>query len=359
MISQDLRCLAMVLFLAGGLPVLPAQGTGESRPASRTGRLEFVETKHDFGRIHDDRPVDWRFPFVNKASVPVTITDVSTTCGCTTTSLAKKTYEPGESGEIVATFNPLNRQGLEKKTIAVKTDDPEAKPINLELNVFVIPRIGLDNPAVFFGEVRFDAVSTNHVTKSVTLTSRVPGFEIKSATTNDPRFVVNALPPKTGEADGDKVTLFKYEISVVTDLPIGRHQAELRIDTNDLLKMQIRIPLIIEAYGALRVTPQPLALQMAKPGLPVDMFVLVASRDSKPFHITEATIMGCENMPLRTSIEPVAPGSEIGWRVHVLGTSPAGGSTIKGSLMLKTDNPSQPAVEVPITGYVLRKEQQH
>ena len=357
MIAQGLRGLVAVLLVAPGLSfVAPAQGAAESRAASRTGRLEFSETKHDFGRIKDDHPVDWRFPFTNKANVPVAITDVITTCGCTTFGPdVKKTYHPGESGAVVATFNPLNRQAMEKKIITIKTDEPDAKPINLELLVYVIPRIGIDHPAVFFGEVRFDSVAANHVSKSVTITSRVPTFVIKSVTSNDPRFVVKALPPTTGEADGDKVTFYKYDIEVVSDLPIGRHQADLRIDTNDPLKVQINIPLIIEAYGALRVTPQPLALQMATPGTPVDMFVTIASRDSKPFHITEAKITGCENMPLETRIEPVAPNSKIGWRVHVIGTSPAAGSTIKGALVLKTDDATQPVVEVPITGYVMRK----
>lgn len=361
MIANDLRCLlaGLSVFLLASNS-LPAQVAAQSRPASRrSSALEFPVPSHDIGRIHDDHPVDWKFPFTNKGTTPVTILDATTTCGCTTAAPDKKTYAPGESGEISATFNPMNRQAQEKKVITVKTDETDTAPIQLELNVFVIPRIGLDQPAVFFGEVRFDAVAANPVKKTITITSRVPTFEIKSATCSDEHFTVKALEPSTGEADGDKVTLHKYDITLVGNLPIGTNRAELRIATNDTLRSLIQIPLVVEAYGALRISPEPLALQMAASNVAVDNFVTIASRDLKPFHISDVKVTGCETMPLTTKVEPAAPGIETAWRVHVMGTSPAGGTHVKGALQLKTDCSAQPDIEVPIQGYVLRRQQQH
>lgn len=354
------RPFIVAALLIGMVSCLAGQAASETRAASRrTGRFAFAEVQHDLGRLHDDHPMDWRFAFTNGSSAQVTILKVETSCGCTTTNLTKMTYEPGASGEIVATFNPVNRQGKEKKVITVITDDPEAKSIALMLLVDVIPRIGIDYPALFFGEARFDTIATNPIKRTTTITSRVPTFAIKSATIDDQRFVLTTLAPASAEVDGDKVTLYKFDVTLTGNMPIGHQQAMLVIDTNDPLKARFSIPLIVEAYGDLRITPDPLALQMAASNVAVDSFVTIASRDSKPFHITEATIGGCETMPLKTVIEPVAPKSEIGWRVHVTGTSPAGGTHVVGMLKLKTDRASQPELDIPIRGYVLRKEQVH
>lgn len=63
------------------------------------------------------------FKFTNTADKDVTITNVQASCGCTTPSLPKYTYAPGESGEITAVFNIGNRQGMQVKQVTVSTDD--------------------------------------------------------------------------------------------------------------------------------------------------------------------------------------------------------------------------------------------
>lgn len=69
------------------------------------------------------------FKFTNTSDKDVTITNVQASCGCTTPSLSKYTYAPGESGEITAVFNIGNRQGLQVKQVTVSTDDGNAPEI--------------------------------------------------------------------------------------------------------------------------------------------------------------------------------------------------------------------------------------
>ena len=106
-------CFAAALGF-GILSGVAAQVPSETRSSSPSGgHFAFSEVQHDFGRIRDDHPVDWKFSFTNASSAKVTILHVDTSCGCTTTNVAKKVYEPGASGELIATFNPLTRQGKE------------------------------------------------------------------------------------------------------------------------------------------------------------------------------------------------------------------------------------------------------
>ena len=63
------------------------------------------------------------FHFTNTGGGPVEIRNVESSCGCTTTALEKRTYKPGEDGEIVAKYTVGAHTGLQRKTLLVLTDD--------------------------------------------------------------------------------------------------------------------------------------------------------------------------------------------------------------------------------------------
>lgn len=91
------------------------------------------------------------FDFENIGDGPVTITEVKSSCGCTTAALEKKTYQPGETGAITATFNIGSRQGLQRKTIRVSTND-EDQPTVLTMKT-LIPRVLNFKPAFVYWEL--------------------------------------------------------------------------------------------------------------------------------------------------------------------------------------------------------------
>jgi len=75
------------------------------------------------------------FTFTNTGDRTVTILEVKPACGCTTAKLEKKTYAPGESGKVTGTFAFGKRQGLQLKTLTVKTNDPKSETTTLSLKV--------------------------------------------------------------------------------------------------------------------------------------------------------------------------------------------------------------------------------
>jgi Protein of unknown function (DUF1573) len=84
------------------------------------------------------------YRFTNTGSTPVTIDQVKTSCGCTTAELTKKTYEPGESGEIVVRFNLEGRSGATEKSIVVTTGDPQKSNTYLHLKVNIPEAVHLE-----------------------------------------------------------------------------------------------------------------------------------------------------------------------------------------------------------------------
>ena len=82
-----------------------------------------------------DKEVVARFSFKNDTTKPLTITHLESSCGCTVPQLAKKTYAPGETGEIVAYFTIGQRMGMQNSTIQVATSDAPRKPTALRLQI--------------------------------------------------------------------------------------------------------------------------------------------------------------------------------------------------------------------------------
>lgn len=88
------------------------------------------------------------FAFTNKGDKPIKILEVNSSCGCTTALPSKQVFQPGESGEISATFDYGEREGKQIKSIRVETDQDGGDArifLTLEVN---IPSAMEYNPSV-------------------------------------------------------------------------------------------------------------------------------------------------------------------------------------------------------------------
>ena len=129
--------------------------------------LEFNEIVHDFGTIKEEAgPAEFKFEFKNTSQNPVKITNVRSSCGCTTPSWTREAVLPGENGFITAVYNPRNRPGPFHKTLTVSTSGLQ-KTIILRVKGKVEPRprtIEDDFPTVVGGlRVRYRAFNMGKV----------------------------------------------------------------------------------------------------------------------------------------------------------------------------------------------------
>jgi hypothetical protein len=90
--------------------VLAGAQAGYAQLASGTPKADmavaaFTTQNHDFGKIKQGVPVTHKFEFTNNGSVPLIITNVQASCGCTTPNWSKEPVAPGSKGFIEATFN--------------------------------------------------------------------------------------------------------------------------------------------------------------------------------------------------------------------------------------------------------------
>lgn len=108
-----------LLFLAAFV-VLAGSAIAQQAPASTSNFAEFTwaGAVHDFGKIKQGVPVTHEFKFTNNTKVPLIITNVQASCGCTTPAWTREPVLPGGEGYIKATYNAA-AVGAFNKTVTV------------------------------------------------------------------------------------------------------------------------------------------------------------------------------------------------------------------------------------------------
>ena len=101
----------------------------------------------EFDPSPSDEKVVADFHFTNIGTKPVKIKEVHTSCGCTTATLDKDVYAPGEKGKITANFAIGGRTGVQEKTIYVATSDSKEPQLILQFKA-TIPKL-LDIDTIF------------------------------------------------------------------------------------------------------------------------------------------------------------------------------------------------------------------
>lgn len=134
-----------------------------------------------------------RFQFENRGMDTVTITNLATSCGCTTASLEQKIYAPGQHGTIEAIFNIEDRSGPQKKSVIVTTSTPEANPINLTMNI-MLPPIPVISPSVIVWDVGATA-KERYI--SIHIPEQLP-YTINGINVSNPHFVAEIIPGSDG-----------------------------------------------------------------------------------------------------------------------------------------------------------------
>ena len=106
-------------------------------PVLGRGALTWKSQRIELTAKPSDKEAIGLFQFENSGNSTITITSVQPSCGCTTATLDKPTYAPGEKGEIRAVFTLGDRVGEQEKNIYVVTDDASVPPIPLVLHVTI------------------------------------------------------------------------------------------------------------------------------------------------------------------------------------------------------------------------------
>lgn len=101
--------------------------------------LVLKETEFDFGKIPQGKPVTHVFEVTNKSNIPLKISNINASCGCTTPEWEKdKVIAPGEQTKITVGYNAAS-EGPFTKFITVSYNDTQSKQITIKGEVWKTP----------------------------------------------------------------------------------------------------------------------------------------------------------------------------------------------------------------------------
>ena len=91
---------------------------GNKTTSEKAAVIEFDTIKHDFGVLPFMDDAEFEFEFTNTGSVPLLVTHVKSTCGCTIPEWSKEPVNSNDKGKIHVSYD-THRVGAFAKSIYV------------------------------------------------------------------------------------------------------------------------------------------------------------------------------------------------------------------------------------------------
>jgi hypothetical protein len=84
--------------------------------------ISFREYEYNFGKVTEGEKIGHAFIFINEGTGSLVITSATTSCGCTVPEYEDKPIPPGGNGTLEVVFDTSGRNGIQTKTISVKSN---------------------------------------------------------------------------------------------------------------------------------------------------------------------------------------------------------------------------------------------
>ena len=320
-----MRMLLLALFVAAGCL---AQDPGQPR-------LVLDTPQFDFGTIAPDVPVSHRFKARNGGNAPLTISQISPACGCTSAVLGDSNLSPGESTDLEVTFNPSGYLGLARKTVQVVSNDPEEPSQTLTFQATVRPAVIVSTQEVLFT----DLGPRDHRKAKVRL-------ESGTATSLGLGNVVLSEAPWLGVATREEGKVLWVDLDLA-----ARRLPERKLTGTDTITLQVDNPapssvnLKVKWERRAPVSASPERVAWAGPaGQALQASVLLKHRQGKPFRILSART----STPLIqvAGLDP-KPAARQGFRLTLAADAQPG--TLEEKVFLTLDTPGHPELEFRVS----------
>jgi hypothetical protein len=99
--------------------------TANAQDQKKGAVIDFKEKSIDFGNISQGDKVEHTFVFTNTGDVPLIISNVAVTCGCTAPNWPKEPIQPGKTGEMKVVFNSAGKMGQQNSIVRVYSNASE------------------------------------------------------------------------------------------------------------------------------------------------------------------------------------------------------------------------------------------
>jgi hypothetical protein len=311
-------------------------GLGGLGVSSGLPSAKVAETVFDFGSVFQGAAVKHTFRLENGGPGVLTIGAVQTSCGCTVAQPSKREVAPGDSSELVATFDTSADKGPAQRVITVNTNDPQHKQIALTIKGDVKVKVDANPSPVVFDKVKHGTEASREVL--ITDMIGAKNFRITSITNSSPDLKVTERARTDGKP-GAALTLTLLKSALARPL-----SDTVKVATSTA---PVNIPVYGNVIGDLNVMPPQVSFGIVKHHAGAIQFARLTNAGDRPITVLGATT---NNVKVTAAVEPITPGREYKLTLELTANSPDG--TLRGMVEIKTDDPGQPVVQVPFYGIV-------
>ncbi len=288
--------------------VIPEALSLTADPSTLEPGLKFEHETFDYGTIDQGEKITVEFPFKNTSDRTITIDSIRASCGCTVPVLDKKVYAPGESEIIKATFDSARRQGVNTKTVTVRTDDAAQAEYklsfkgNVQVSVFlkdpVLQIKDLDEGTEFSSDTYIVNMSGADV-KILSVSPTKAGIEV---TTGTPEPYTDADSNRTGQR-------IPVKILIPETMPAGPLDGSVEFTTDNNNVPRLSLPVRGQILGDLVANPPQLFFGNPQPGTEETRRIILTAKKGKKFtyESSEVTVTQGSGKPTVSIIDAEAP----------------------------------------------------
>ena len=298
-------------------------------------KLVFTADGHDYGRLEKRTKIAHTAVFYNAGSAPLEIRQVKTHCGCAAALLSGNRIPPGGRGTLRITLDTGMVPGTRTKTVEVVTNDPTDPVATYRITCDVIADAAVDPLMLVVRGAR----GAGPIETGFDVYTMRPGFplEIRDVRPSHDgiRATVTPLPP-----GGPRVG-YRVNLTLLGSLPGGDLYERILVVTNSKRDARLSVTLIGTVAQSVVAVPERLYLPAPRGSEVLTRRVFVSRPDGRPL-----TVTGVEDPAGVFEVEhrQVDP-SKVELTVVLAGEAPA--ETLRGSLLVRTDDPDEPIVAVP------------
>lgn len=244
-------CIGLLPCLGAGLFAVAPSGLGpltvtKSRPA-----LLFATYMYHHGEepVELSAVLESEFPFVNKGDGPVTIGDITTSCGCMRPRLSQKQIAPGEMGWLTVPIQTVNQSpGSHEYTLTVNYTDTVPRQTTLTIKAIFPEKMVVVQPKALYLSQR----TAKPVPFKVSISDfRETPLRVRSVESTAPFVSAQVIAGtsssivQTSYEEGSPSSKAELRGEVAGDIPRGRHHVLVAATTDDAEFPVVTVPMLI------------------------------------------------------------------------------------------------------------------
>lgn len=251
---------------------------------------------------------------------------------------------PGGSGKIVAKMKTAGHPGVMTKTVNVVTNDPQRPSLSLSLTADVRTPVLANPPHASLAGAVGETIETTVVLR------RDDGepLEVRPLASPGSPVTVQTVPVKRpddalpGTRPGDVVVRLQV---ADTSRALQAQGGTLRFSTNHPRRAEIALPYYVQVMPAVRPVPAQVSLVRAAQDRPATGQVSLVNTANRTFHVLAVELRG--DLP-GVVAEILSNGEAMTQAVRLQSAGAVAVGVHRGTLVVKTNDPKAPTVEVPV-----------